>query len=217
MTPTDEFLRHLTTAERARLRRLRTPADIQAMVDGFTYSSDPFYRCPLRTLRDGLAHCFDGALFAAAALRLLGFPPLVLEMLPNHRDDDHILALYKIDGHWGAIGKSNFVGLRFREPIHRTLRELVLSYFEAYYNIEREKTLRGYTLPMNLARLDHTRWMVSDDGLEDVAAAFDRQRRVRLLTPAMERRLQPVDPRTYEAGLQGAVAAGLWRPASKDA
>lgn len=212
MIQTDEFLHSLTAAERKAIRGLTSPPAIQAFVDGFTYSSDHFYRCPLRSLRDGLAHCFDGALFAAAALRLIGRQPLLLEMLPNDRDDDHILAVFKLDNHWGAIAKSNFVGLRYREPIHRTLRELVISYFEAYYNVAGEKTLRGYTLPINLAALDRHAWMTRDDGLDEVANALDRARKFPLITSRMVKRLRPVDPRTYASGLQGSIAAGLFQP-----
>lgn len=112
------------------MARLSNPSRIQAFLDELAYSTEPIYRCPLRVLRERTAHCFDGALFAAAALRCLGYPPLIVDLLPNGRDDDHLLALYRVDGHWGAVAKSNFVGLRFREPIHRTLRELALSYFE---------------------------------------------------------------------------------------
>ena len=94
----------------------------------------------------------------------------------------------------------------------RTLRELVLSYFEAYYNVAREKTLRGYTLPINLAALDRHAWMIRDDGLDEVANALDRARKFPLITAKMANRLCPVDPRTYESGLQGSVATGLFQP-----
>lgn len=212
MTPMNEFLKTLTTADRRRFDQLQDPPAIQAFLDELTYSSDSFYRCPLRVMRDRIGHCFDGALFAAAALRRLGHPPLLLEMLPNDRDDDHILAVFKVAGHWGAIAKSNFVGLRYREPIHRTLRELVLSYFEQYYNVAREKTLRGYTLPVNLTAVDRFGWMTRDEDLEEVANLLERARKFPLLTPAMEKTLCPVDPRSYEAGLQGSRAEGLFQP-----
>jgi hypothetical protein len=162
-----------------------------------------------------VAHCYDGALLAAALLRRLGHPPLILEMLPNRRDDDHLLALFKEDGHWGAVGKSNFVGLRFREPIHRTLRELVLSYFEQFYNVEGEKTLRGYTLPLNLKPFDRYGWMVKDEPLDWIAEKLDRTRRVRLLSSKMVKTLSPVDPRTFQSGLMGADEKGLYRPGRK--
>src|SRR5437764_11193867 len=96
---------------------LDSPAAIQAFLDEIPYSADPFYRCPASVVRDRKAHCFDGAVFAAAALRRIGFPPLIVDMLPE-RDDDHVLAIFKIDGSWGAIAKSNFVGIRFREAVH---------------------------------------------------------------------------------------------------
>jgi len=212
----NHFDQHLTKSERRILGRLTTPGKIQAFLDELDYSIEETYRCPLRVLRERVAHCYDGALFAAGMLRRLGHPPLILEMLPNHRDDDHLLALFKQDGHWGAVGKSNFVGLRFREPIHRTLRELVLSYFEQFYNVEREKTLRGYTLPLNLESFDRHGWMVKDEPLERIAEKLDRMRRVRVLTLKMVKRLSPLDTRAYQAGLLGANQRGLYRPSPKD-
>ncbi len=209
------FEQALSKTERKLWAKLDSPHRIQGFLDDITYSSDEFYRCPLRVLRERLGHCFDGALFAAAALRRIGHPPLILEMLPNDRDDDHLLALYKVDGHWGALAKSNFVGLRFREPIHRTLRELALSYFEQYYNVEGEKTLRGYTFPLNLEKLDKLNWMTSDVHLEQVAASLDKLRRAQLVTPHMAASLSPVDRRSRQAGLAGSVSAGLFKPSKK--
>jgi hypothetical protein len=190
---------------------LDSPAAIQAFLDGIPYSADPFYRCPARVLRDRKAHCFDGALFAAAALRPLGFPPIIVDLLPE-RDDDHILAIYKIEGFWGAIAKSNFAGLRFREPVYANLRELVMSYFEVFYNVDREKTLRGYTVPLNLKPFDRRRWMTCDEPLEAIAARLDEIRKVSVLTPAMVARLSPMDSRSYEAGMLGSLPEGLYKP-----
>jgi hypothetical protein len=207
--------RMLTHSERESIHRLGTPAKIQEFLDELPYSIEPIYRCPLRVLRERVAHCFDGALFGAAMLRLLGHPPLILEMLPNERDDDHLLALYRFDGHWGAVSKSNFVGLRFRDPIYRTLRELVMSYFEQFYNVEHEKTLRGYTLPLHLSAFDPWDWMARDDCLERIAQKLDRIRKVPVLTQPMIDHLSPVDERSYRAGLFGADEAGLYRPVSK--
>jgi hypothetical protein len=215
MTLENSFERHLKKPELQILTRLTTPNRIQAFLDGLTYSTEEDYRCPLRVLRERVAHCYDGALLGAALLRRLGHRPLILEMLPNRRDDDHLLALFKKDGHWGAVGKSNFVGLRFREPVHRTVRELVLSYFEQFYNVEREKTLRGYTLPLNLTPFDRYGWMVRDEPLDWIAEKLDRTRRVQLLSPKMTRNLSPVDPRTFQSGLIGADEKGLYHPGRK--
>ena len=215
MTFTTAFDQVLTESEREIVATLSTPAKIQAFLDELPYSTEHIYRCPLRVLRDRRAHCFDGALFSAAILRCLGNPPLILDMLPNDRDDDHMLAIYKSNGYWGAIAKSNFVGLRFREPIYRTLRELIMSYFEQFYNVEREKTLRSYTLPLNLKAFDQLDWMTKDDFLERIAHRLDRVRRVPVLTEGMTSDLSLVDERSYRAGLLDANEAGLYRPTSK--
>ncbi len=212
MTPFEAFERMLADTERGTINGLTSPASIQAFLDDIAYSTDDFYRCPLRVLRERTAHCFDGAVFAAAALRRLGHPPLILDLLSNGRDDEHLLALFKVDGHWGAVAKSNFVGLRFREPVYRSLRELAMSYFEQYYNIEREKTLRGYTGPLNLNRFDRFDWMTRDEPLELIARRTDEIRRINLLPPALADRLSPVDERSYQAGLAGADPKGLFKP-----
>jgi hypothetical protein len=212
MSAAETFERLLTGAEREILSGLRSPAMIQAFLDGIAYSTDDFYRSPLRVLRERVAHCFDGAIFAAAALRRIGYPPLILDMLSNGRDDEHLLALFKVDGYWGAVAKSNFVGLRFREPVYSSLRELAMSYFEQYYNLEREKTLRGYTGPLNLKSFDRLDWMTQDEPLERIAKRTEEIRRVDLLRKGMTKRLCPVDERSFQAGLIGANPEGLFKP-----
>lgn len=210
-----KFETRLTKREKKILEKLTTPARIQNFLDAVPYSTEAVYRCPLSVLRDQVAHCFDGALFAAAVMRRIGYPPLIMNLIPNHRDDDHVLALFRNGRHWGAVAKSNFTGLRFREPIFRTLRELVLSYFEQYYNTAGEKTLRGYTRPLNLEIFDRQGWMVNDRPLEFIATKLDRIRRFPLLTRSMISRLQPVDRRSHRAGLVGADRKGLFSPVKK--
>ena len=212
MTSRDAFHAAFTREELNIFRKLNSPIKIQAFLLDLPYSSEECYRSPRSVLRDRTAHCFDGALFAAAALRFLGHPPLIIDMLPNNRDDDHLLALFKVKDHWGAVAKSNFAGLTYREPIHRTLRELILSYFEQFYNLEKEKTLRGYTVPLNLEKFDHLNWMGSDENLEAIALRLDKIRKVSLLTRSMVHRLAPVDDRSYNAGLAGANWDGLFKP-----
>lgn len=211
-----DFYQVLKGSERQFFETLSTPIKIQAFLDELPYSTEHIYRCPLRVLRDQVAHCFDGALFAAAALRRLGYPPLILEMVPNDRDDDHLLAIYRMDEYWGAVAKSNFVGLRFREPIYRNLRELILSYFEQYYNVAREKTLRSYTLPLNLSTFDQFNWMTRDESLEHIAKKLDKIRKIPILTPSMKSNLSLVDERSYRAGLFDVNERGLYKPPHQD-
>jgi len=215
MSAVEDFNQALTQSERQVMARLTTPRKIQDFLDGLAYSTEIIYRCPLRVLRERIAHCFDGAMFGAAALRCLGYPPLILNMPAILHDDDHLLALYKRDGRWGAVAKSNFVGLRFREPIYVTLHELVMSYFEQFYNVERKKTMRSYTVPLNLKAFNKLNWMTNDETLGRIGERLDEIRKVRLLTRRMIANLSLVDERSYRAGMLGANKAGLYKPPAK--
>jgi hypothetical protein len=165
----------------------------------------------LQLLRDRKGHCFDGALFAAMALRRIDYAPMILELIPNERDDDHLLALFKQHNFWGAVAQSNFTGLRYREPVYRNLRELVMSYFEDHFNSLGEKTLRGYRGPIHLVTFDHLDWMSSDAGLEILADEMDRYRIHSILSDEMISCLSLVDERSLRAGLMGANPTGLFK------
>ena len=159
---------------------------------------------PRRVLSEWTAHCLEGAIFAAAALRVLGFPPLLLD-LEAVQDTDHVIAVYRQRGNWGAIAKSNFSGLRYREPVYRSLRELAMSYFEGYINLRGDRTLRAYSRPVNLARFDRTHlgWMTTNGDLWWVAEHLVEIRHTPLLTPMLIRHLSRVDRRSLDAGLVG--------------
>jgi hypothetical protein len=195
-------------AELAVLRHLATPARIQDFLDAIAYRVEDAPGSPRRVLAERRAHCYDGALLAAAALRRIGHPPLLLD-LRAVRDDDHVLAVFRLRGRWGAIAKSNFAGLRYRDPIHRTPRELALSYFDDYFNLEGEKTLREHSGPFDLARFDALDWTFRDDHLQDIASRLDRARHFRLLDRRLERALRPVDERSLRSGTLGADPKGL--------
>jgi hypothetical protein len=202
----------LTKPELKLFTKLTSPFKIQEFLDSISYSDEECYRCPRSVLQDRKAHCYDGAVFAAAALRMIGYPPLLVDMLPNSRDDDHILAIFRRNNRWGAVAKSNFSGLRFREPVYRGLRELIMSYFELYYNIAGEKTLLGYTAPLNLNRFDKQSWLVNDKAMDAIAEALDGNRKYKIITPATSRQLSAVDKRSYHAGLLGVNQKGLYQP-----
>ena len=201
----------ISPSERQVLSYLDSPSAIQSFLNSVPYSEDKFYRCPLRVLRDRKGHCFDGALFAAMALRRLGHPARILELVPNDRDDDHIIALLKLHGGWGSVAQSNFSGLRFREPVYRSLRELVMSYFEDHFNAAGEKTLRGYRGPVHLQTFDRLEWMSSDDGLDSLADGMNRYHIQPLLTAEMEAGLSLADERSVNAGLLGSNPDGLYK------
>jgi hypothetical protein len=159
-------------------------------------------RSPRRVIRDGECQCMDGALFAAAALRMQGLPPLILD-LEAEQDSDHVLAVFKTKHGWGAIGRSNYSGLRYREPVYRTIRELVMSYFESYFNLRREKTLRAYSRPVNLARFDSIRWMTSEEDLWEIPNHLVRIPHTQIATRPTIKTYSRVDRRLFEAGLVG--------------
>ncbi|HEY1807484.1 MAG TPA: hypothetical protein VGG42_02925 [Acidobacteriaceae bacterium] len=186
------------------LRALKTPAQIQKFVDALAYQYANTAWSPLRVLRERKGHCLEGALVAAAALRVNGHPPLLMDLEAVH-DDDHIVALYRERGLWGGIAKSNFAGLRFRAPIYRTLRELALSYFEHYYNLRGERTLRGYSAAVNLSRLDRQGWMTLEEDVWCVPELLIAARHYPLFPDKAARELPRLDRRSFEAGMHGWV------------
>ncbi len=124
------------------------------------------------------------------------------------RDDDHVVALYRERGLWGSIAKSNFAGLRFRAPIYRTLRELALSYFDSYYNLRGERTLRSYSCAVNLARLDNRQWMTAAEDVWCVPELLIAARHYPLFPDKIARSLPRLDRRSFEAGMHGRVKHG---------
>jgi hypothetical protein len=194
----------LSAGDLRTLRALKTPARIQKFVDSIAYQYADTAGSPARVLRERKGHCLEGALIAAAALRVNGHPPLVMD-LESVRDDDHVVALYRERGLWGGIAKSNFAGLRFRAPIYRTLRELALSYFEHYYNLRGERTLRSYSIPVNLARLDSLHWMTDEENVWCVPELLIAARHYALFPDKVARALPRLDRRSFEAGMHGRV------------
>jgi len=186
-----------------RLRRLSTPEKIQEYLEDLPYNKEregDTCRSPRRVIRLNTAHCFEGALFAAAALRVNGRPPLILD-LEAVRDDDHVITVYRFNECWGAIAKSNYAGLRFRNPVYRNVRELVMSYFEHYYNLDGEKTLRAYSRPVNLSRFDSINWMTAEEDLWAIPEYLCEIPHTPILNGASRRMY--MDERLYKAGLVG--------------
>jgi len=199
-----------TKAELRLLRKLGTPMKVQLYLNGLGYDAVPGTASPRRIMRERRANCFEGALLAAAALRQQGRPPLIVDMRAVN-DDDHVIAVFRENGRWGAVAKSNFTTIRFREPVYRTVRELVLSYFDFFFNSLGEKTLREYSRPMSLRRFDRDDWMTTKDDISDIGDALDAVKHYKILTPGQVRRLEPMDKDVFRAGLLGAKKEGLYQ------
>ncbi len=189
----------LTPAELRKLRSLKDPYGIQRFLDAQPYHLADTAWSPRRVLRENTSHCYEGALFGAAALRANGYPPLIID-LEADRDTDHVIAVFKQRGHWGAIGKSNYTGCRYREPVYRTLRELALSYFDTYFNLARERSLRTFSNPVNLARFDDQDWMTTEKQVWFIAEYLFTIRHFPLLRPNLIKHLHRVDARSFRAG-----------------
>jgi hypothetical protein len=194
----------LLPAELRTLRSLNSPVKIQKFIDGLAYQYADTAGSPRRVLRERRGHCLEGALLAAAALRVNGRPPLVMD-LESVRDDDHVVALYRERGLWGGIAKSNYAGLRFRAPVYRTLRELALSYFEHYYNLRGERTLRAYSVAVDLSRLDARHWMTDEEEVWSVPELLIAARHYPIVPDKVARALPRMDRRSFEAGMHGTV------------
>lgn len=186
--------------------RLKSPHAIQHFLDHeIAYNLEPggaTCYSPLMVLRKKRAHCMEGALFAASALRRIGYPALLVD-LEAVRDSDHVLAVYKRNGCWGSLAKSNYAGLRSREPVYRTIRELALSYFEHYFNAAGEKTLRNYSRPVNLARFDKLGWETVEGDVWEIPNYLCEISHTPLVTPAILKNVSRMDARLYEASYVG--------------
>jgi hypothetical protein len=203
-----------TKSELSLFKRLSSPIKIQHYLNRIAYDPEYATSSPRRVIKERKANCFEGALFAAAALRQLGHPPRLVD-IRSWNDDDHVIALFKERGHWGAVAKSNYTVLRFREPIYRNIRELVISYFDVYFNPIGQKTMRSYSRPLDLAQFDKRDWMTTDEDLEYIGDKLDAIKHIRVLTPAMIRSLNPADPDLVRAGLLGSKKSGLYKPAPR--
>ena len=192
-------------------KTLGDPDKIQTFLDSIDYN--PSYECrsPRHVIRKRSAHCFEGALFAAAALNFIGHSPLIVDM-KAFNDDDHVIAVFKEDNHWGAVAKSNFTTLRFREPVYRTIRELVMSYFDFYFNTVGDKSLRSFSLPINLKIFNKRKWTTTDDDLEYIGDKLENSRHFPVVNSLMIKNLYKASDSMLKAGMLGSNAEGLFKP-----
>lgn len=195
----------LAPEEYETLKRLSTPIKIQdflnALPSNWEKNGDT-HMSPRRILREGKAHCIEGALLAAAALWVAGEPPLIMNLSPRpgRGDFDHVVTLYKRGDRWGAISKTNHASLRFRDPAYRTPRELVLSYFHEWFvNGTGEKILEEYSRPMDMRRLG-TNWLTAEEELWEVAHALNALPHYKLIPMGNWRHVRKADSMELQAG-----------------
>lgn len=181
---------NLSPEERELFKKLSTPEKIQNFLDTLpqNYEKDrETCRSPRTALREKKAHCIEGAFIAAVALWIHGERPLLLDFKTLSIDEDHVVALYKKNGYWGAISKTNHPILRYRDPIYKTVRELALSYFHEYFMFQDgRKTLRSYSRPYSLKRFG-TEWITSEEDLWHIAQDLDESPHAKIVPKGHER------------------------------
>jgi hypothetical protein len=195
-----------TKEEHKLLRSLKNPSKIQDYLDtlkiNFDHGHDTL-RSPREVIKIKKAHCMEAAMLAGVALWYHGHPPLLLDLVPDKSDYDHVVALFKKDGYWGAISKTNHSVLRYREPIYRSVRELAMSYFHEYFLNNGRKTLRTYSKPFDLSNYSKKfgyDWITSRDNIWDLETALDESPHIKILSTSMQKNLRRADPTEILAG-----------------
>ncbi len=186
------------------IKKLNTPAKVQDFLNSLDMNFEPNgdeCNSPAEVLRKKRAHCVEGAILAAVILRYHGMEALLLDLESNNSDFDHVVALFKEDGYWGAISKTNHAVLRYREPIYRTIRELALSYFHEYFlNKDGAKTLRTYSVPVNLKVFDKKNWVNSKEEVWFIPEYLTKVKHHKILTKKQIRMLRKADIVERKAG-----------------
>jgi len=196
------------------LKNLKSPAGIQHFLNGTAYNPEYITCSPRKIIKSKKANCFEGALFAAAALRVMGHKPFIVDLMAEN-DDDHVIAIFKQNNCYGAVAKSNTTVLRFREPVYRTIRELVMSYFDFYFNTLGEKSLRSYSAPVDLSKFDKYNWMTTDEDLEFIGDYLFTIKHYPILTKKMMKDLSVADKEVVDLCFSGSVEEGLFKPKKK--
>jgi hypothetical protein len=179
------------------MKSFSSPQKIQDHLNSlkFNFRDDGLYCSPKFVTQNKKADCLEGAIFAAYALEKLGHKPLILDLRSSKKpfDYDHVVAVFQIDGCWGAISKTNHAVLRYRDPIYESVRELVMSYFNEYFLEDGKKTLREYSEPLNLNKFNKLDWRNTEKSLWPIHEALDKTKHHKILTPKQIKNLRKVD------------------------
>ena len=184
------------------MKSLNTPAKIQDFLNSlkFNFEDKGETNYSVRyVLKHRKAQCFEGALLGAAALWIQGHKPLLLDLKTVRPDFDHVVALFKVDGFWGALSKTNHSVLRYREPVYKSVRELAMSYFHEYFLPSGKKTLRSYSKPFDISKYGNI-WMVSEEDLAWLAHELDKSPHIKILTSKQIGNLRTADRVEIKAG-----------------
>ena len=206
-----QIMNTFTGDEAKFFKKFKSPYDIQLFLNETKYNPEYITHSPRIVVTKKTANCFEGALFAAAALRVMGYKPLIVDMMAVN-DDDHVIAIFKKNNLYGAIAKSNTTLLRFREPVYRTLRELVMSYFDFYFNTAGEKSLVSYSNPVDLSKFDKYEWMTTSNDLEFIGDYLFEIYHHSIIDKKTKHSLNRADKELIDLCFTGSVEEGLFKP-----
>ncbi len=187
--------------------KFKTPMDIQIYLNKLKYNGDDNFKCPANVEKQETANCTEGAFFAASKLKEMGYKTSIVVMLADN-DDDHLIAAFRRGKYWGAVAKSNTSVLRFREPVYASVRELVMSYFDMYFNTKNVKTLRKYSEPIPFEEFEK---YLTEDNM-DYWPIIDDARYFNILSRDMINDLEEVDPELYKLCFALSDWDGLYKP-----
>lgn len=193
----------LTKEEVLLFKRLKTPSHIQSYLESLPFNFEKkgeTCRSPREVIIHKEAHCMEGALLAASMLWYHGKKPLLLDLKATRPDLDHVVTLFKENGRFGAISKTNHAVLRFRDPVYKSVRELALSYFHEYFLDGGKKTLRSFSQPFSLIPFG-TEWITSSKNLWYLPRALDKSKHSPIATPATISGLRPASKIERRAGI----------------
>ena len=199
-----------TPSERRLLRSLNTPDKIQEYTNQFIYNPTDHASSPRWVMITNEAHCFEGGLFAAAALEFHGYKPLMVDLIAED-DDHHVISVYKTATGWGSISKSNTTLLAGRRPFYKSVHELVMSYFDFYFNTRGKLSLYAYSDPINLNRFNSWNWRTTDDDLLEMGMSFNDLKHFELVDEKVLKKLKPVPKKLIDACFLGADPNGLYK------
>ncbi len=192
----------LTKKEEKILKKLNSPKKIQDFLNKIPINFEPegdTCFSPRKVLRERRCHCIEGAFLAAAIFWIHGRKPLVIDLKTTEDDFEHVVAVFKENGKYGCISKTNHAVLRYREPVYNSVRELVMSYFHEYFKDNGKKTLRSCSMPINLARFG-AEWITSEDNLWHIHDYLDKVRHYKILNRKQIANLRKADKIEIKAG-----------------
>ncbi len=187
-------------------KKLNTPQKIQDYLDKMPFNFEKegeTYRSPKHAVLAGVMHCFEGALFAAVCLKYNGFKPYFLDLKTNDlkNDADHVVVLFKQNGKWGAISKTNHAVLRWRDPIYSDFKTIAFSYFHEYFLNDGVKTLIKYSTPFDVFDKFGKDWIISEHDLDEIALALDKSKHYSFYSESQKKLLRKASELEIEVSL----------------